>query len=84
MKADLHGSPSEQAFARMGWVPAREAKKQGRKPCAECKHFQMAEVRGGDGYTLKPRCRHTMTFGTKDGQATGENASCAQWERPNA
>ncbi len=81
MKADPTGSPSEQCFARMGWVPPKEAKARGLKPCSQCHYFEFGHIPNGDGgASLIMRCFHLMTFGNPGkGQATKENASCTQW-----
>ncbi|MDD5297629.1 MAG: hypothetical protein PHU46_12020 [Rhodocyclaceae bacterium] len=83
MKADPTGQPSEQCFARMGWVPAKVAKAAGMKPCQECHSYELvSKHRGGGEFSYLIRCFHPMTFGNREqGQATRENASCKQWNR---
>ena len=83
MKADISGSPSEHCFARMGWVPPKEAKAKGLRPCVECRSFEWGSATKSDGgCSILYRCFHPMTFGNPGkGQATKENASCAKWEK---
>lgn len=81
MKADPSGSPSEQAFARMGWVPPKEAKAKDMRRCAACNSFFLVSTTNRDGGCgSASRCFHPMTYGNPGkGQATKDTASCRQW-----
>lgn len=83
-RADSNGTWAEQCFARMGWMsPTQRQQEQppelDHRRCHTCDHYDLQDYTNRDGgIGIRVRCTHPMTTG-KHGQATQDNAVCAQW-----
>lgn len=83
MKADLKGTPAEQARARMGWKPRAQILAEGGDitlRCERCRYRRLDRKRTRDERVdFASVCSHPAAAGDY-GHATRESATCKHWE----